>query len=787
MLAILPMSAGAQTITKLAIAPGSVVGGQPAVGTLTLSKAAPSSGSVCTLKSTAVFAAVPRQVKVAAGKTSATFAVTTALAPGQPTVTITATLGHSIETATIIVKDPAELAISPWPKLGGTSTNTCQGIGPTAKGVVAWSQELYGSFTQSPAVGADGTLFFCSDSGALYAVGQSGQRLWSYQTGGSLDGPPAIGKDGTVYITSEDGYLYALNGAGALRWKYSSSGEIFHGSPAIGPDGTIYAAGRNSGTLYAIKGTGALKWTLSSPQVWGTPVVTADGTIYALTGKYAYSLGATKISSKGVVQWSVSSLVMYQASLTVRSDGSVIVSGWPGFPTSTAKAINLIKANGTVSTAPPVFPAGVAASGPAVATDGNLYFGGSDGNLYAMNSAGVTLWTYPVSNAIYVSPTLEVDGTVVIGDQNGVLTDVTPAGKKKWSFQMDAAAKTSPTIGLDGHILIASAVETLYSVDAAGHKVWTLVNGGTVLTGVSIGADGTLYFGSDSGTVFALDPAGNQKWTFRATQAVYSTPTIGRDGTIYVLDQSHIYALHPTGKLRWKLTTSGTFGSGPAIGNTVAIGKDGTLYVGGNTLCAIGPDGTIKWSAVGLSTTGVGPAIAPSGDIYVIGVGTPGGLFVVNPVDGTYRQLSQSTFSEYGVAISPGGTIYDTDNLQVYVFSSVGKLLGNLGYGSQSMPAIGADGTYFMVDRTQNIRAFSATNILKWTFPAPIALCPYLAISGQGDLYFSGSDGLLYCVGANGTKKWTAKTGVQSFKGPSIGADGTVYVTTSSSQIFAVK
>jgi outer membrane protein assembly factor BamB len=57
----------------------------------------------------------------------------------------------------------------------------------------------------------DGTSYFGSVDYKFYAIDKDGKVKWSYETGGKImEASPAIGADGTVYFTSEDGYVYAI-------------------------------------------------------------------------------------------------------------------------------------------------------------------------------------------------------------------------------------------------------------------------------------------------------------------------------------------------------------------------------------------------------------------------------------------------------------------------------------------------------------------------------------------------------------------------------------------------
>lgn len=56
-----------------------------------------------------------------------------------------------------------------------------------------------------------GTAYFGSVNYKFYAMDKDGKVRWTYETGGKImEAAPAIGADGTIYFTSEDGYIYAI-------------------------------------------------------------------------------------------------------------------------------------------------------------------------------------------------------------------------------------------------------------------------------------------------------------------------------------------------------------------------------------------------------------------------------------------------------------------------------------------------------------------------------------------------------------------------------------------------
>lgn len=117
--------------------PNVVVGGVATQGTVTLTGKAPTGGRTVTLASNKTnVATVPASVNVAAGQTSANFAITTFGVNANQGVVITATTGAVSKTAFFAVNAPSltNLTVAPGSVKGGlnaTATITINGIAPT--------------------------------------------------------------------------------------------------------------------------------------------------------------------------------------------------------------------------------------------------------------------------------------------------------------------------------------------------------------------------------------------------------------------------------------------------------------------------------------------------------------------------------------------------------------------------------------------------------------------------------------------------------------------------------
>jgi len=158
----------------------------------------------------------------------------------------------------------------------------------------------------------------------------------------------------------------------------------------------------------------------------------------------------------------------------------------------------------------------------------------------------------------------------------------------------------------------------LYAIDPdAGTILWRFTafnpqlpddpdGGGEVVSAPLLGADGTIYFGSwgvgpyETNAFYALNPDGSLQWRFPADSSltqrpVFTSPALSPDGeTIYFGTwfndadiTAHLFALNsqPTGpasddaRRRWSLDLHN--GNLNVWTTTLAVGSDGTVFVGG--------------------------------------------------------------------------------------------------------------------------------------------------------------------------------------------------------------
>jgi outer membrane protein assembly factor BamB len=355
----------------------------------------------------------------------------------------------------------AQLATSPWPMFHHDPAHTAlsQYDTSTNPGSQKWTFSNGGAIG-NPAIGADGTIYVGCGSN-LCAVNPEGTLEWAFPVNLEVTDVPAIGADGTIYVGANT-FIYAINPDGSQKWSNAISVSGYT-SPAIGADGGIYVEDQDK--LIAIDsqtGVGG-GWILLNTTT--SPAVGSDGTVYATSwcnvGEGGYSLVAFP-PALSPLAW------LWQTGLTDTC--------------------------------------GNALSSAAIGSDGTIYIGSADGNLYAVN----------------------------------------PDGSHKWEFANGGFANSSPSIGPGGIIYIGSSDENLYALTDGGQGIvsqkWSFATAGTV-GDAAIGSDGTIYVGSADHNLYAVNPDGSQKWKFM-TGGTVGIPAIGADGTVYAgSTDNNLYAI----------------------------------------------------------------------------------------------------------------------------------------------------------------------------------------------------------------------------------------------------
>ena len=266
---------------------------------------------------------------------------------------------------------------------------------------------------------------------------------------------------------------------------------------------------------------------------------------------------------------------------------------------------------------------------PAVRNDGTAYYSTADGHAYAVDPLGMQQWVYAIGFQNDCSPIVTHDGYVIYGTDTQHLFALKPDGKLLW--------QSDPSVG-PGEVDSALAETCDGVILAGGGNGWTALDAATgatkwkvptsaLMSSPNVAVDGTMYGITFGGTGWAIDKNGKVLWSksigagqpatdfariggklfavvggqMRGVDAangnvLWSQP-VGNSDELYrhggpVVDgrmrlyfssnDGNLYAFDVAGKQLWKLPTSGIATPGSNSFGTMAIGKDGTLYVPGN-------------------------------------------------------------------------------------------------------------------------------------------------------------------------------------------------------------
>ena len=400
--------------------------------------------------------------------------------------------------------------------------------------------------------------------------------------------------------------VYNAHGApkfNAIQWKFHTGGRVI-ASPASA-NGVVYV-GSTDGNFYAIDaGFGTLKWKfetkaweVSSPAVVGGVVyfLSYDGHLYALDA--AIGQVKWKFATSGEKHYAGTHLHYLQPVVESMPDpwdfylSSPCV--WNGVVYFGSSDGNVYAINANSGELKWKFKTGdIVHSSPAIA-DGTLYIGSWDTYLYALDAAsGDEKWRFKTGEdsvahnhvGIQSSPAVK-DGVVYFGSRDSYAYAIDAAtGKQLWKFSTDGSWVNNSVLVHDGKAYFGTSIPGfMHAVYAkTGKIVFDLATGTPVFASIALAGD-TLYLGNFGGKLTAIDlKTQKPAWVFETDGARQNAASMtNADGSIKfetVFSSSNLYyedmvlAVH-------KLFTMGTILSSPVVaGDTVYFGStDGNLY-----------------------------------------------------------------------------------------------------------------------------------------------------------------------------------------------------------------
>ena len=321
-------------------------------------------------------------------------------------------------------------------------------------------------------------------------------------------------------------------------------------------------------------------------------------------------------------------------------------------------------------------------SSPAV-SNGVVYFGSYDFNLYAMDaSKGNFGWNYSTGAPIYSSPAV-ANGLVFVGNLEGELYAIDAiTGALAWKYPTQNSIFSSPIVN-NGVVYVGSLDHTVYALVAtSGSFDWKFTANDGIVSSPAISGN-LLYVGSLDGNVYALDSiTGNLEWNFTipnpsggAQQAIEASPTVG-DGKVFVSSEvlgtvgnetqynGAVWALDAlTGEKIWNYSTADRIYSSAAYSN-------GIVYIGlfdGNVVALRGSNGEVVWKYQTYGIVSSSPAVA-EGVVYV--GSNDGNIFALDAVTGGLIWFFQTgSVVESSPAVAEGIVYVGSRNWNIYAFS----------------------------------------------------------------------------------------------------------------------
>jgi hypothetical protein len=228
---------------------------------------------------------------------------------------------------------------------------------------------------------------------------------------------------------------------------------------------------------------------------------------------------------------------------------------------------------------------------PVVSPDGNLAFAPAANKLYMAvpNKSGSPWysWVYTFPAGVDAGiPAFDAYGNIYIAGDN-VLYKLSLGGKLVWKTPDLAGLIHDPAIAADGTIYVLMAYH-LFAFNNSGGNLWAsdMTDSTQGIGAPAIASDGTIYVSTDTGSVHAFNPSGWEPYTAYSDPGISfrSSPVIDGYGNLFLLtSDGHVVSLTKKLVLRWSYYLGAA-----ASACALAIGNDGTLYVGGtNRLVAL--------------------------------------------------------------------------------------------------------------------------------------------------------------------------------------------------------
>jgi outer membrane protein assembly factor BamB len=323
---------------------------------------------------------------------------------------------------------------------------------------------------------------------------------------------------------------------------------------------------------------------------------------------------------------------------------------------------------------------------------------------------------------------------------------------------------------------------------------------------LALGKDGTLYVAT-RGAVYALDPSGAVRWAYRAD--LYEIPSgllLDGDENLYFFTSKKAVSLTSTGTKRWETECSPekTF----RLVQAAAL-SEGVVYAtcGQNLVAMNTSDGRDLWR-LPLFEDEPKPVVLKSGAIVssrqwrleaINANGNQSWNFPPPNYEPTPKRLGlvvDQPFFSSPIAIGADESLYvGSGDGEFSAFSAEGARkwtydAGPLrGINFVASPVIASDDTVIAISTQATVYAFSPDGALKWSVlvgdPIRDIVQPTPMLGMDGTIYVLAARKLV-ALTSSGNKLWEVALREDSTVSPTLAPDGTLYVAASDGIIYAV-
>jgi outer membrane protein assembly factor BamB len=346
---------------------------------------------------------------------------------------------------------------------------------------------------------------------------------------------------------------------------------------------------------------------------------------------------------------------------------------------------------------------------------------------------------------------------------------------------------------------------------------------------MAIANNGTIYFGSNDGKIYAINPNTGltigSSWPITlqndvtsivsGENAMYTTPLISPDGTIYIgSNEGKLYALNPTGSLKWKVN----FGLFPLQSSPI-MDTSGSIYFGiNNFMIAMGDAGYqpyTKWANATFDASDniiSSPALGTNGYLYFASVN--GWVYALNSFTGAIiwsYNTGQPIYASPTVDASNNVIVGNGSNMDgsLYYLDGITGLPSPTWttnpfepnyYTSQEGPlynTVAVHGNTIYLSTIAYVYAINRLNgIVVWNFHKPNFYYTSPIVDASGNIYVASitadlrnssiNRGMLHSIKNDGTENWNYDTGViERLAPPVLSTNRRLYLTSTANNIYA--